>query len=70
MLLGQAMVGTLVLPEGPELLDRKRHREQVLDSPDSNLPPSPSHWLVGAGLEHDVPLGTRAGHCGPGTAGE
>ncbi|TFK05313.1 ankyrin repeat domain 55 [Platysternon megacephalum] len=38
------MVDTLVLPTGPELLYRKQHSKQVLDSPDSNLPPSPGYW--------------------------
>lgn len=34
-----------VLPEGPELLDRKQHGKQVLNSPLSGLLPSPSYWL-------------------------
>ncbi|CAM2114546.1 unnamed protein product [Caretta caretta] len=38
------MVGTLALPEGPELLDRKQCSKQVLNSPNSDLPPS--HWLL------------------------
>ncbi|CAM4562813.1 unnamed protein product [Caretta caretta] len=46
MLPDRAMMGTLSLPEGPELLDRKQRGERVLDSPESNLPPSPSHWLL------------------------
>ncbi|XP_030392082.1 refilin-B [Gopherus evgoodei] len=49
------MVGTLALPEGPEPLDRKRRGERVLDSPDSGLPPSPSHWLLAPGPERAAP---------------
>ncbi|XP_067421897.1 refilin-B isoform X1 [Emydura macquarii macquarii] len=51
------MVGTLALSEGPEPLDRKRRGERVLDSPDSGLPPSPSHWLPAAGPERAAPPG-------------
>ncbi|KAM6164505.1 refilin-B [Rhynchocyon petersi] len=38
------MVGRLSLQDVPELVDTKKKGDGVLDSPDSGLPPSPSHW--------------------------
>ncbi|XP_006891073.1 PREDICTED: protein FAM101B [Elephantulus edwardii] len=42
------MVGRLSLQDVPELVDTKKKGEGVLDSPDSGLPPSPSHWGLAA----------------------
>uniref|UniRef100_A0A8C4YD14 Uncharacterized protein n=1 Tax=Gopherus evgoodei TaxID=1825980 RepID=A0A8C4YD14_9SAUR len=53
---GWAVMGMLALPEGPELLDRKQRSKQVLDSPDSNLLPSPT-------LVFDVSDNTLAWQC-------
>ncbi|EMP41314.1 hypothetical protein UY3_01415 [Chelonia mydas] len=64
MLSGRALVGTLALPEGLELLDRKQRSKQVLESPDSDLPPS--HWLLAPstlcplGCPSRTPPGRRA----------
>uniref|UniRef100_A0A8D2D9T7 Refilin-B n=1 Tax=Sciurus vulgaris TaxID=55149 RepID=A0A8D2D9T7_SCIVU len=49
------MVGRLCLQDVPELLDTKKKGDGVLDSPDSGLPPSPSHWgLASAGSDAAV----------------
>ncbi|XP_007935624.1 refilin-B [Orycteropus afer afer] len=42
------MVGRLSLQDVPELVDTKKKGDGVLDSPDSGLPPSPSHWGLAA----------------------
>ncbi|XP_048665121.1 refilin-B-like [Marmota marmota marmota] len=38
------MLGRLSLQDVPELVDTKKKGDDVLDRPDSGLPPSPSHW--------------------------
>ncbi|CAM2096193.1 unnamed protein product [Caretta caretta] len=53
------MVGTLVLSEKHKLLDRKQRGKWVLDNPDSDLPPSPSHWLLAITPERAAPPGLR-----------
>uniref|UniRef100_A0A287D5H3 Refilin-B-like n=1 Tax=Ictidomys tridecemlineatus TaxID=43179 RepID=A0A287D5H3_ICTTR len=42
------MVGRLSLQDVPELVDTKKKGDGVLDSPDSGLPLSPSHWGLAA----------------------
>ncbi|XP_075417358.1 refilin-B [Tenrec ecaudatus] len=59
------MVGRLSLQDVPELVDSKKKGDGVLDSPDSGLPPSPSHWGLAAAGGGGGGGGERAPAPGP-----
>lgn len=57
---GRATVGMLVLPKGPEPLDRKQGGKWVLDGLNSGLPASPNHWLPDPNAAGQAPPVSRA----------